>query len=84
MEAEKEAAYQFLVVYHFVFNMLNHNCEQAGMFEFEVFVFNLPLSCTRLKKALTERKHLFIMVKSLTRIRLLVDSSEGQKLISHF
>jgi hypothetical protein len=37
-----------LVVYHFSFDMLDHNCKQAGVFELEVFILHLPLRCIKL------------------------------------
>jgi hypothetical protein len=39
-----------LIVYNFGLDMLNNNCEQAGVFKFEVFIFHLPLCCIKLDK----------------------------------
>ena len=48
MEPKEETTYKFLVVYHFGFDMLDHNCKQAGVFELEVFILHFSLCCIKL------------------------------------
>ena len=57
VKSKEETADQALIFNHFCIDWLNHNCQQWRMFETEILILNFSLC---------KRKHLFVMIKSLT------------------